>query len=73
MDPTCGNPVTPEVLEWADIIFVMEPAHGRKLARQFRRFLRNARVICLDIPDNYQFMDPALIKLLETRVPRHLR
>jgi predicted protein tyrosine phosphatase len=40
-----------EQLEWADIIFVMEKAHGNKLTKKFRKFLKNKRVICLDIPD----------------------
>jgi len=34
--------------------------------------LNGKRLICLDIPDNYAFMDPALIDLLQTRLARHL-
>ena len=48
----------------------MEPAHRRKLQQRFRSALRTCRVICLDIPDVYRFMDPALVTLLEARVPR---
>ena len=66
-------PLTAELVEWADIIFVMEPAHRTKLSRQFGRYLRKARVVCLDIPDQYRFMDPALIRLLKAKVPRFLR
>ena len=66
------TPLTGELVEWADIIFVMEQAHRAKLSRQFRGHLRTAKVICLDIPDSYAFMDPALVRLLETRVPRFL-
>ena len=66
------NPLTPELVEWADLIFVMEKAHRSKLQRQFKRQLKTARVVCLDIHDDYAFMDPELIKLLETRVPRYL-
>jgi predicted protein tyrosine phosphatase len=29
-------------------------------------------VICLDIPDNYAFMDPELVRILKARVPRFL-
>jgi predicted protein tyrosine phosphatase len=67
------SPVAAELVEWADIIFVMERAQRTKLSRRFGRYLRRARVICLDIPDRYRFMDPDLVKLLETKVPRHLR
>jgi predicted protein tyrosine phosphatase len=66
------NPLTPELLEWADIIFVMERAHRTKLSARFKRHLKNARVVCLDIPDDYEFMEPALIDRLMACVPRHL-
>ena len=56
----------------ADIIFVMEKAHRNKLQQRFRASLKKARVICLDIPDEFEFMDPTLIHLLETKVERHL-
>jgi predicted protein tyrosine phosphatase len=66
------NPVTPEVLEWADIIFVMERAHRNKLSAKFKSHLGKARIICLEIPDEYEFMDPTLVELLKAKVPRHL-
>jgi len=72
LDSRCANPVTPELVEWADIIFVMERAHRNKLSKRFRSSLKAARVICLDIPDDYEFMDPALVRILEARVPRFL-
>ena len=61
-----------EQVDWADIIFVMEKTHRNKLVRRFRRHLKNKRVICLDIPDNYAFMDPVLVRTLENRVGRFL-
>ena len=60
-------PVSPELLEWADIIFVMEKAHRNKLANKFRPYLKDKRVVCLDIPDEYEFMDSALVRLLEAK------
>jgi predicted protein tyrosine phosphatase len=66
------NPVTGELVEWADLIFVMEATHRNKLRKKFKQYLSRARVICLDIPDDYDFMDPYLVRLLEERVPRFL-
>jgi len=66
------NPVTPELLAWADIIFVMERAHRSKLQQKFRNSLNGKRLVCLDIPDNYAYMDPELVRILEARVPRFL-
>lgn len=65
-------PVSPELLAWADVIFVMERRHRTKLAREFRRHLGGKRVVCLDIPDDFGFMDDALVRLLQSRVPRYL-
>lgn len=72
LDGDADNPLTPELLQWADLIFVMERAHRAKLSRTFRPYLKRQRVVCLDIPDDYQFMNPALVDLLRTRVPRFL-
>ncbi len=66
------NPVTPELLEWADLIFVMEKAHRSKLSSKFQRYLNNKKIVCLGIPDNFTFMDPQLIYLLQLKVPNFL-
>ncbi|PBB91075.1 protein tyrosine phosphatase [Mesorhizobium sp. WSM3864] len=66
------NPLTHELVAWAEIIFVMEKAHRVKLQKKFRSSLMRARVICLDIPDNYAFMDPELVRLLEAKVTKYL-
>ena len=65
--------LTPEHLDGADIVFVMEKAHRSKLSRQFKRYLGKARVVCLDIPDDFAFMQPELVALLKARVTPHLR
>ncbi|MCW0400103.1 hypothetical protein NB688_003573 [Xanthomonas sacchari] len=72
VDHDADTPITPELLEWADIVFVMEPAHRNKLSRRFKRHLGRARIVCLDIPDDYGYMDPALVQLLTAKVARHL-
>ena len=66
------TPLTPEWLQWADLIFVMEPTHRKKLAKRFRAHLHGQRVVCLHISDEYDFMDPALVALLRARVPPYL-
>ncbi len=66
------NPVTPELVEWADLIFVMEKAHRSKLSAKFGQHLKNARVVCLDIPDRFDFMDTELVRLLKAKITRFL-
>jgi predicted protein tyrosine phosphatase len=66
------EPLTSEMVREADLIFVMEKAHRSRLSRRFKADLGRARVVCLDIPDNYAFMDAELVELLRARVPRYL-
>jgi predicted protein tyrosine phosphatase len=66
--PDAEEPLTGELVEWADLIFVMDRSLRAKLARRFRAQLKRARVICLDIPDDFAFMDPELVALLEAKV-----
>jgi predicted protein tyrosine phosphatase len=68
LDRDAEVPLSHEAIEWADIIFVMEKSHRRKLSEKFQPWLKNKRVICLDIPDNYAYMEPALVALLKQKV-----
>ncbi|WP_444936560.1 low molecular weight protein tyrosine phosphatase family protein [Microbulbifer sp. JMSA004] len=65
--------VSGDLIEWADIVFVMEKSHRNKVSKKFKDLLKGKKLICLDIPDNYARMDPALVRLLESRVSRHVR
>jgi predicted protein tyrosine phosphatase len=66
------QPLSRELIEWADMIVVMEKTHRNKVQKRFRSSLDGKRLICLDIPDDYEFMDPALVRLLQTRMARFL-
>jgi len=72
LEADAENVLSPELLDWAELIFVMEKAHRNKLGKKFRRYLNGKRIVCLDIPDNYDFMDPELVALLTAKVPKHL-
>ncbi len=65
-------PVSIELLEWADLIFVMEKIHRAKLAARFAATLSGRRVVCLDIPDRFGFMAPELVRRLLAKVTPHL-
>ena len=67
------TPLTHDLVAWADIIFVMEKAHRTKLQKKFKTSLKKASVICLDIPDDYEYMQPELIRLLEVKAGKFLR
>lgn len=71
--PDAEEIVTAEHLRTADIIVVMERAHKTRLAKQFGAALKGKKIVCLDIPDKYAFMQPELIALLEQKASRFLR
>ena len=54
--------VTINDIRWADTVFVMERWHHVRLRQMFANVIRHKRVICLDIPDKYHYMDDALVE-----------
>lgn len=61
--------VTPELVVWAELIFVMEKNHKNRLQKKFKKYLDKQRIICLNIPDKYDYMDPELVVILKDLVP----
>lgn len=72
LSPDAEVPLSPEQIEWADLILVMEKVHRARLNRKFGKHLAGKRVVVLEIPDNYAFMDPELVRLLEARCAPYL-
>ena len=65
--------VTPGLIGWADIIFGMEKKHIRWIQEKYASELSSKQVICLHIPDDYEYMDEALVELLESSVDLTLK
>ncbi|MDE2280344.1 MAG: low molecular weight protein tyrosine phosphatase family protein [Xanthomonadaceae bacterium] len=55
-------------LDWADLVVVMERRHKAQLARQFGALFKGKRLVCVDIPDRYGYMQPELVTLLQRKV-----
>src|SRR5260221_9596177 len=51
---------------WSDWIFCMEKKHVDRLRTRFGKALEGKNIVCLHIPDDYEFMDPQLIDLLKS-------
>lgn len=64
--------VNVHMIEWADVIFIMDDDQHRWLEATFKDHPALAKVVCLDIPDTFEFLQPELVTLLEARVRRHL-
>jgi predicted protein tyrosine phosphatase len=66
------NPLTEYLVEWAELIFVMQKTHQEHLWAHFKSQLDGKKVVCLRIPDKYAFMDTDLVELLREKVTPHL-
>jgi predicted protein tyrosine phosphatase len=71
-EPSARIIVTSGHIGWADVIFVMEKKHSRRIKEKFTNLHINNKIICLDIPDEYQYMDEELIEVLKSRVSEHI-
>ena len=67
------TPVSGDLILWADVILVMEKTHRNKISKKYKALLNGKRLVCLDIPDNYECMQPELVNILKTKVPKYVR
>lgn len=66
--PNAKKTISVTDIKWADIIFVMEKKHKNRIIAKFSRMVEYKPIHILDIPDEYQFMDPELISHIEGAV-----
>ncbi len=59
-------------IQWAKLIFVMENKHKHYINQQFRNQLKETKIIVLDIPDEYQYMNAELVIWLTESIDAHL-
>lgn len=65
--------ITAGHIGWADIVFVMEKKHLRRLEERFAEEIAGKTIICLHISDDYELMQPELVDLLNATVTPHLK
>lgn len=64
--------VSEKLINWADLIFVMEKKHRERLKDKFGNLIDNKRIIILNIPDDYKYMDEELIEVLKNAVSTYI-
>jgi predicted protein tyrosine phosphatase len=60
--------VTEKLINWADLIFVMEKRHRGRLRDKFGSLIDAKEIVTLDIRDDYKYMDTELIEILKSSV-----
>jgi predicted protein tyrosine phosphatase len=71
-EPSARIKITEKLINWADIIFVMEKKHKDRIEQRFATVVDEKELIVLDIPDDYQFMDEELVDLIKLSVSAYL-
>lgn len=67
-ESTARIKVNSKLIEWADVVFVMEKKHKQRLLENFSLPTSGKEIIILDIPDEYHYMDNELIEIIKTSV-----
>jgi predicted protein tyrosine phosphatase len=64
--------ISEQLLSWAGVIFVMEKRHREQLKSRFPLISDEKKIIVLNIPDEYEYMDDELVELLKVSVSTYL-
>ncbi len=67
-DPFAATVISRDLLAWADSVVVMEDHHRNFIQDHYPEISRSKKILCLDIPDIYYFMDNELISILKSKV-----
>lgn len=65
------NPLTEELINWADLIFVMEKRH-KQVISSFTKEKHDSKIKVLNIPDRYKYYQKELIEILDAKVSNYL-
>jgi predicted protein tyrosine phosphatase len=66
-DEHANVPLDPELITWADTIYAMETSHRNRISKKFGKYLAGKRIVVLNIPDEYEYMQPELVAALERK------
>ena len=64
--------VNAHMLAWADLLFVIDDGQERALLARFANDPALERLVNLEIPDDFPFLDPELVRLLQNRANPHI-
>lgn len=62
-----------QLVDWADIVFVMENTQKKYIMKKIGPSRPDKKIINLNIPDTYSYMDPDLVAVLKARVDAFLQ
>jgi predicted protein tyrosine phosphatase len=64
--------ITAGHIGWADLIFCMETKHMDRIRSKFGTSLEGKRLICLHVPDEYEFQEAQLTEILKSKLSAYI-
>jgi protein-tyrosine phosphatase len=71
-EPSARIRLNSKMIEWADIIFVMEKKHKQRMLENFTIETKGKKIVILDIPDEFKYMDQELIEEIQSKVDDYI-
>lgn len=71
-EPSARIKLNSKMIEWADIIFAMEKRHKQRMLENFPIETKRKKIVVLDIPDDYKYMDKELIEEIQSQVDQYI-
>jgi predicted protein tyrosine phosphatase len=65
-------PLTQELFEWADQVFVFSKRQRKVVEQRFRNSFASKPVVCLHLPDRYEYKSPKLVMRLTGKLGPYL-
>lgn len=72
-EPSARINLTTKLIAWADIIFAMEKRHKQRMVENFPSEIEGKKIIVLNIPDQYKYMDEELVESIKASVSPYLK
>ena len=71
-EPSARIKLNSKIIEWADIICVMEKKHKQRMLENFPIESKRKKIVILDIPDEYKYMDQELMNEIQSKVDEYI-
>ena len=72
-DITANVVLSEDLLNWANAVVVMEKDHRNFIRKKFPKIYNEKKIVCLYIPDDFEYMQPELIAILKDKFEDILR
>lgn len=71
-EPSARIRLNSKIIKWADLIFVMEKKHKQRMRENFPIETEGKKIIILNIPDEYNYMNEELIEELKSKIDEYI-